>query len=202
MGIIPARAGFTRRPVAPRSSTSDHPRSRGVYPNPLHEVGLAGGSSPLARGLPWLTEGRDSWTRIIPARAGFTPTTALTTSANSDHPRSRGVYCSGLSRRAVSRGSSPLARGLHVRTLDGTVITRIIPARAGFTRYRPGERLSCRDHPRSRGVYVRLRRSGWRVVGSSPLARGLPPDHQRHTSKSRIIPARAGFTHGGTDRRQ
>ena len=33
----------------------------------------------------------------------------------------------------MNRGSSPLARGLHVKTVDGEYITRIIPARAGFT---------------------------------------------------------------------
>ena len=50
------------------------------------------------------------------------------------------------------------------------------------------------DHPRSRGVY-RPRVSGdagrW---GSSPLARGLPTGAAALRTRSRIIPARAGFT--------
>ena len=51
------------------------------------------------------------------------------------------------------------------------------------------------DHPRSRGVY-------WRGVvtnaasGSSPLARGLPTAERDADMRSRIIPARAGFTCG------
>ena len=51
---------------------------------------------------------------------------------------------------------------------------RIIPARAGFTMWRPSSGLWWPDHPRSRGVYaclVRKLHRGWR-----------------------IIPARAGFT--------
>ena len=52
---------------------------------------------------------------------------------------------------------------------------RIIPARAGST-----DRCCCRptmltDHPRSRGVYARPAVFIIGKVGSSPLARGLPP---------------------------
>ena len=51
VGIIPARAGFTRRSCRTRLRPSDHPRSRGVYPgrDRLHRHRY--GSSPLARGL-------------------------------------------------------------------------------------------------------------------------------------------------------
>ena len=34
-----------------------------------------------------------------------------------------------------------------------TVATRIIPARAGFTRFRGWTHIMVMDHPRSRGVY-------------------------------------------------
>ena len=49
--IIPARAGFTRAREVIARLARDHPRSRGVYVSarPVEEV--AGGSSPLARGL-------------------------------------------------------------------------------------------------------------------------------------------------------
>ena len=70
-----------------------------------------------------------------------------------DHPRSRGVYlrvdASGL------RGS------------------RIIPARAGFTKDSAGKALIRRDHPRSRGVYLEVFDGAIAPDGSSPLARGL-----------------------------
>ena len=52
LGIIPARAGFTRRPRGWRRRAGDHPRSRGVYPAQIRAWLGALGSSPLARGLP------------------------------------------------------------------------------------------------------------------------------------------------------
>ena len=50
--IIPARAGFTRCRRAAGSSSTDHPRSRGVYSEKGTPVANPAGSSPLARGLP------------------------------------------------------------------------------------------------------------------------------------------------------
>ena len=70
--IIPARAGFTPdAPTAPTSPT-DHPRSRGVYEWIGTERLEAGGSSPLARGLPVTIRQTEIAGGIIPARAGFT----------------------------------------------------------------------------------------------------------------------------------
>ena len=72
VGIIPARAGFTRGAVHRGGRDRDHPRSRGVYEADSDDKRDIGGSSPLARGL--LCEpGVDLRAlRIIPARAGFT----------------------------------------------------------------------------------------------------------------------------------
>ena len=50
------------------------------------------------------------------------------------------------------------------------------------------------DHPRSRGVYMRIRFSTAPSGGSSPLARGLLPAAPAKAKKPGIIPARAGFT--------
>ena len=52
LGIIPARAGFTRPTSAHRAPQADHPRSRGVYKRPILIPVHTAGSSPLARGLP------------------------------------------------------------------------------------------------------------------------------------------------------
>ena len=72
LGIIPARAGFTMRWTAAGPPTADHPRSRGVYLDG-GRLGLpCGGSSPLARGLPLISQLNASPPGIIPARAGFT----------------------------------------------------------------------------------------------------------------------------------
>ena len=50
-GIIPARAGFTKRSFIIISSLQDHPRSRGVYTSRQVDCDGIYGSSPLARGL-------------------------------------------------------------------------------------------------------------------------------------------------------
>ena len=151
--IIPARAGFTPAPPNGAFQAPDHPRSRGVY----QRVGDLGaerdGSSPLARGLlgvPYVWGGSS---RIIPARAGFTRGARPSPSAGADHPRSRGVYANRALTVAPIVGSSPLARGLHIRTRQAWRSERIIPARAGFTPATPPASDQQQDHPRSRGVY-------------------------------------------------
>ena len=57
------------------------------------------------------------------------------------------------------------------------------------------------DHPRSRGVYQGDEFAHDVECGSSPLARGLPRRRHITAVQTRIIPARAGFTNGCTDRR-
>ena len=172
--IIPARAGFTTQEHARQTGAWDHPRSRGVYCG-AHLAGEAhGGSSPLARGLlsPMGTVSR--FERIIPARAGFTLLPVELIGGHADHPRSRGVYRFSPYGAITRAGSSPLARGLPLRSGPGPRTPRIIPARAGFTHGGPSLPYSPVDHPRSRGVY-----------------------HMSRLTKlllARIIPARAGFT--------
>ena len=215
MGIIPARAGFTRRRVTLTGDFRDHPRSRGVYvthtmfrlpetgSSPLARglrPGYAGGdpgllgSSPLARGLPGglLPSGRARG--IIPARAGFTAMTWASRAARRDHPRSRGVYYVLWADALAREGSSPLARGLPKGYPAPIIIPRIIPARAGFTRRPRGWWPGGGDHPRSRGVYIRPSARLASRAGSSPLARGLRPGNVQGPCGRRIIPARAGFT--------
>ena len=133
-GIIPARAGFTRRQSIACTARPDHPRSRGVYAGAPFVVSVGAGSSPLARGLRAYSSQGERSGGIIPARAGFTPDPAVVQAIDTDHPRSRGVYRTAGHAFPLRRGSSPLARGL----LDRPYWTRgrrgIIPARAGFTR--------------------------------------------------------------------
>ena len=71
--IIPARAGFTRSHLGIAAEEADHPRSRGVYHLKFFGGRLNTGSSPLARGLPIAGKNLADQERIIPARAGFTP---------------------------------------------------------------------------------------------------------------------------------
>ena len=192
--IIPARAGFTPPLGDPPGPLRDHPRSRGVYLRLIcagHEIS---GSSPLARGLPPEADALIPDEGIIPARAGFTPRTAVRMRWTRDHPRSRGVYGLSYPHTPSAAGSSPLARGLLVVESAGVAAGRIIPARAGFTaQCRP---IDCKptDHPRSRGVYASSEPWPRMRAGSSPLARGLLPLRGLPPESSGIIPARAGFT--------
>ena len=132
-GIIPARAGFTPGRLRGHGRRQDHPRSRGVYRRRTKRSCGTEGSSPLARGLRTDRTAGRAHRRIIPARAGFTPTAGTPTRSRGDHPRSRGVYLECV----CDRGPRP----------------RIIPARAGFTRPSPTPTSRTGDHPRSRGVY-------------------------------------------------
>ena len=193
--IIPARAGFTSTVGGQDHRSGDHPRSRGVYMTSAPSRWLCQGSSPLARGLLLFKTLLSFGIRIIPARAGFTPPAHPEPPAQPDHPRSRGVYCAWCSMLASRGGSSPLARGLQAGQRRSGSPAWIIPARAGFTRFRTGLRSAARDHPRSRGVYPLPYRPALGRPGSSPLARGLQGVGHDDPLPSRIIPARAGFTH-------
>ena len=193
-GIIPARAGFTigLRPVPGQGG--DHPRSRGVYPEPASPPTNPTGSSPLARGLQDFLSPLASGRRIIPARAGFTGYPAHIYRQHRDHPRSRGVYPAPVLEYRLPKGSSPLARGL-LQALDRRRLSLgIIPARAGFTWALRVHRKGPGDHPRSRGVYTPVRGRRSMRSGSSPLARGLLLVPLSQLRRQRIIPARAGFT--------
>ena len=132
-GIIPARAGFTRRRVLPVRPRRDHPRSRGVYAARRLSWRVRVGSSPLARGLLLIPVDLNDGRRIIPARAGFTSMNPIQAVGAGDHPRSRGVYAAVESAFAVASGSSPLARGLRSGASAQDGGHGIIPARAGFT---------------------------------------------------------------------
>ena len=193
-GIIPARAGFTISAACAPLADTDHPRSRGVYdPNGNTDTFIYG-SSPLARGLRPLPSRVISVTRIIPARAGFTDGSGQLYLRTRDHPRSRGVYPPSPWDGSLRCGSSPLARGLPRGCRARPRLAGIIPARAGFTGSENHSQVNDRDHPRSRGVYVRGLIGYWSAQGSSPLARGLPLTRAPGTGQWRIIPARAGFT--------
>ena len=132
------------------------------------------GSSPLARGL---LGGVDRAAHRL-----------------EDHPRSRGVYGRSRWGRLPAHGSSPLARGLQHYYYCSGERHGIIPARAGFTNTAGSIMKWVTDHPRSRGVYVGPARAQAASGGSSPLARGLPGPCRSSASRTRIIPARAGFT--------
>ena len=199
VGIIPARAGFTRRGRRPRARHWDHPRSRGVYASSATVAWPWAGSSPLARGLRVDTSDGGVAGGIIPACAGFTSPSFRPAFCWGDHPRLRGVYSRLPVGGGAGPGSSPLARGLPSWSGSVAKTTRIIPACAGFTAPRPWCAGPQRDHPRLRGVYQMDRIREATPRGSSPLARGLPAVIDDRREVTRIIPACAGFTHRSCD---
>ena len=132
--------------------------------------------------------------RIIPARAGFTTEVCWAWRKGPDHPRSRGVYVCRVGAGPSEVGSSPLARGLQARPGVSRRPGGIIPARAGFTLVKNRIIVESEDHPRSRGVYNMLLKVLYSLLGSSPLARGLRSSIPWTSTRTGIIPARAGFT--------
>ena len=94
-------------------------------------------------------------------------------------------------------GDHPHARGLPGAGIQRGAHFGIIPARAGFTFVPTFLSNTYEDHPRSRGVYGGLLPPGVDSIGSSPLARGLPPVACGAAPAGGIIPARAGFTRRG-----
>ena len=154
VGSSPLARGLRQRRRRNYPTASDHPRSRGVYSTAIsgacvqpriiparagftpggHRLRRHGqGSSPLARGLRPAALGERAQVRIIPARAGFTRRDRRYRPLRQDHPRSRGVYPQIMGKHSLEKGSSPLARGLHVEIIRGSQSWWIIPARAGFT---------------------------------------------------------------------
>ena len=152
------------------------------------------GSSPLARGLLSDIRPDEQFLRIIPARAGSTILLDVGYVRLKDHPRSRGVYLPMRVADLAQAGSSPLARGLPRYLMEEPARRRIIPARAGSTECGSDSREMPWDHPRSRGVYQMGTQSFPAIVGSSPLARGLPETLGQRDLVVGIIPARAGST--------
>ena len=70
----------------------------------------------------------------------------------------------------------------------------IIPALAGNTWYRGGQKYGTSDHPRSRGEYCVWETPYPREGGSSPLSRGIRAALRQAVNTSGIIPALAGNT--------
>ena len=192
--IIPARAGQTPWSCPGRTGWSDHPRACGANGWLPVEDRHNAGSSPRVRGklrpLPRVRGG----VRIIPARAGQTARCCWITTCSPDHPRACGANMDLTIANAYRPGSSPRVRGKRETGREKTRRNRIIPARAGQTRWCPPWRSLYPDHPRACGA------NGWLPIedryntGSSPRVRGKREALHEHPARFRIIPARAGHT--------
>ena len=194
MRIIPARAGQTARSRCRCRTARDHPRACGANGHGQHVTVDVRGSSPRVRGKLRRPPAKTPVTRIIPARAGQTGSSRPPWSAPSDHPRACGANKGSQDGFAQLFGSSPRVRGKRTAKTGQHATKRIIPARAGQTRYFQQRRFRRPDHPRACGANAAVIVSIRVTAGSSPRVRGKPRIRGHRQQNHRIIPARAGQT--------
>ena len=192
--LIPAHAGKTSYPTKPRPHLPAHPRSRGENDRCDCRVDLVKGSSPLTRGKLLLECCGRSRTRLIPAHAGKTRSSACLMRSGGAHPRSRGENPEIGADRPRDRGSSPLTRGKPGKLRLIQSRSGLIPAHAGKTARQPPRRAAHPAHPRSRGENLKSATLARNVTGSSPLTRGKPHKAWTKALQARLIPAHAGKT--------
>ena len=171
-GIIPADAGSTRPAGPDPRGWLDHPRGCGEHLEQQGKVVHGDGSSPRMRGAHRTSPVGVSAPGIIPADAGSTPATSITSRACADHPRGCGEHRHDQRIGLFERGSSPRMRGAHVRSGFRLSESGIIPADAGSTRTRRRECWPTWDHPRGCGEHSRSNCAMTANMGSSPRMRG------------------------------
>ena len=172
--IIPARAGQTRPPHTDWLSRPDHPRACGANLVGWQLANAVDGSSPRVRGKRCGAASVAPRVRIIPARAGQTPARPPSPSLCPDHPRACGANNALPDNPMSMYGSSPRVRGKPDQRRDPVRRERIIPARAGQTRWCREYRIPKPDHPRACGANLST--------------------SSNSNSSAWIIPARAGQT--------
>ena len=195
-GLIPARAGKTPRPARSTACAWAHPRACGENAAIGSRLNFVAGSSPRVRGKHGLVPGGDEVAGLIPARAGKTAGLALRPRRPKAHPRACGENVREVSLTAIPAGSSPRVRGKRVSPSPHPPIPRLIPARAGKTPCRTPESGGLRAHPRACGENGDVLGALPGRAGSSPRVRGKPNIDDLSHHIFRLIPARAGKTHG------
>ena len=110
-GLIPARAGKTRRRPRPGCSTRAHPRACGENTATPPPWLFDSGSSPRVRGKPSPSTTLRYILGLIPARAGKTGTRSPSPRASPAHPRACGENITRTIEIPVAFGSSPRVRG-------------------------------------------------------------------------------------------
>ena len=152
-GLIPARAGSTRRRTISSTGTRAHPRPCGE-----HGVSLVlwvgwWGSSPPVRGARVVENERKAAEGLIPARAGSTPGLSALSVPRRAHPRPCGEHLSTVRDISSVLGSSPPVRGAPGIQAYLHAAPGLIPARAGSTLNRHPALGLVRAHPRPCGEH-------------------------------------------------
>ena len=115
-GLIPAGAGKTPHTAHHHAPTEAHPRRRGENNSARMASTPASGSSPQARGKRTVVAADPMAPRLIPAGAGRTMPSTSTRGRSWAHPRRRGENANLGVFDTGGMGSSPQARGKHLRT--------------------------------------------------------------------------------------
>ena len=181
------RAGYSQPAAA-------HPRVCGENLVVRLRNAFAVGSSPRVRGKPHARGDRTRVRRLIPACAGKTEDSQISTPGGRAHPRACGENDPSLWIRHASTGSSPRVRGKPPWCADWRDSAGLIPARAGKTHPKTGYISSIWAHPRACGENRRGVRTGGIPPGSSPRVRGKHTRKRGISRASGLIPARAGKT--------
>ena len=192
--IIPAYAGSTGARRSSSTPTSDHPRIRGEHPGSLANSAGSSGSSPHTRGALSRNCESPSASGIIPAYAGSTRRSEISSCSRRDHPRIRGEHPIAAKPDNLVMGSSPHTRGARSAPIGFRSTLGIIPAYAGSTWRVSGRALGYRDHPRIRGEHHMSVGHLPSTTGSSPHTRGARGELVGRADDGGIIPAYAGST--------
>ena len=158
------------------------------------DVMTSTGSSPRVRGKPGPTLGRNSPSRLIPARAGKTSGSTGAAKSAPAHPRACGENSCQLRNPRHFLGSSPRVRGKRCIAYRDTLNSGLIPARAGKTNATSWRHPSASAHPRACGENAFNAASILRAAGSSPRVRGKLEPSGLPSAVLGLIPARAGKT--------
>ncbi len=192
--FIPACAGDTAAGGSRRRPRPVHPRMRGGHVSAGALARPLRGSSPHARGTRLGANTGGQQERFIPACAGDTSTSPLTSTLTAVHPRMRGGHAVSTPLRTSAAGSSPHARGTRWVRRQDSHLRRFIPACAGDTSSDIGFRDTASVHPRMRGGHRSMIEEQIDSAGSSPHARGTLRIVLGLARKVRFIPACAGDT--------
>ena len=172
--IIPACAGNTGNPWFSVKLSPDHPRVCGEHGKLLQIVVQVPGSSPRVRGTRISATIPQPTQRIIPACAGNTATSQVTSRSSADHPRVCGEHRFPALTLRDAAGSSPRVRGTRPDARRQSPSHRIIPACAGNTFHLWHWPDILPDHPRVCGEHRGMAIGNALKSGSSPRVRGTP----------------------------
>ena len=129
---------------------------------------------------------------ITPACAGKSSRWCRRIGSPRDHPRVRGEETLSTSASLTTWGSPPRARGRVSVVFELMIASRITPACAGKSIWKPGKMKSGRDHPRVRGEEIAAATGATGEEGSPPRARGRVVSFPLKFRARGITPACAG----------